>query len=457
MERISQYPYHLARLVAARLKLQRGHTPSESVLTRLLETLYFASLKTDEGRQIICTVNFVDRNMPDAWPATRPPASRWVHVPFDRPLPLDVRNLTKLARAADPGVSSLTVYADRKGQLFIWGLVDQEPRHTDRITLDSDTEPARPGLFHVTINGIGNVSVYHHYSLVGSLSQNTLVEAYHDVLWSGPIHETLCRFLRSHLDEQPEMFFAQFEQADRERALRELLLRWLNSLCRILVNIQHYHHGGGLLITPCESFEGLNIKYRLRYDRLVSALVGMIRAHSRCSVSRAVPESPGGVESTLRVVTPPAAGLLHELEERKNEVLGVNRFIASLSCVDGVVLLDRSMAVYGFGVELRTDNRLSEVSIAGDTPASPSRLRVVELTQFGTRHRAMMRYCDQHPGTVGFVVSQDGDIQAMTRVGEHLILWENIDVQLAFKGEAWISGEEQAPTHLQRLNARLND
>ncbi len=454
MERVSQYPYHLARLVAARLKRERGQSPSETVLARLLETLYFASLKTDEGRQIVCTVNFVDRNQPDVWPATRPPASRWVHVPFDRPLPLDVRNLTKLARAADPAVSSLTVYADRKGKLFIWGLVDQEPRHSDRITLDTDVEPTRPGLFHVTINGIGHVSVYHRYSLIGSLSLNALVEAYHDVLWTGPIHDTLCRFLRGYLESHPELFFAQCDLPDRDRALRELLLRWLNSLCRILVNIQHYHHGGGLLITPHESFEGLNIKYRLRYDRLVSALVGMIRAYHRCGQAPS-PAEPSASEGDGRRAAPlSAASLLHELEQRKNEVLGVNRFIASLACVDGVVLLDRSMAVYGFGVELRTDNRVSEVHIAGDTLASPARLRAVELTQFGTRHRAMMRYCDQHPGTVGFVVSQDGDIQAMTRVAEQLVLWENIDVQLAFRGEEWLEGQAHATPVLWRLNAR---
>jgi len=291
MEKNSQYPRHLARLVVARLKTERGQSPPEAVLTRLLETVYFASLKTDEGRQVVCTVNFVDRNQPDVWPATRPPASRWVHVPFDRPLPLDVRNLTKLARATDPSVSSLTVYSDRKGKLFIWGLVDQEPRDTDRITLDADAEPPRPGLFQVSINGIGNVSVYVRYTLVGSLSQGTLVEAYHDVLWAGPIHDALSGYVQAYVEEHPDLFLPQGELPDRQHAQRELL----------------------------------------------------------------------------------------------------------------------------------------------------------------------MRYCDQHPGTIGFAVSQDGDIQAMTKVAQRLILWENIDVQLAFRGEAWRAGEGQGPPLLRRLQARPID
>ena len=32
-------------------------------------------------------------------------------------------------------------------------------------------------------------------------------------------------------------------------------MRWINSICRILMNIQHYRHGGGLLITPQMSLE----------------------------------------------------------------------------------------------------------------------------------------------------------------------------------------------------------
>jgi hypothetical protein len=40
----------------------------------------------------------------------------------------------------------------------------------------------------------------------------------------------------------------------------------------------------------------------------------------------------------------------------------------------------------------------------------------------------MMRYCFAHPKSVGFVVSQDGEIRAMTRVGNRLIMWENLKV-----------------------------
>jgi hypothetical protein len=58
----TQYPCHLARLVSHRLLKERGSAPPERVLVQLLETLYFASFQTDEGRKILCTVDFVDPN-----------------------------------------------------------------------------------------------------------------------------------------------------------------------------------------------------------------------------------------------------------------------------------------------------------------------------------------------------------------------------------------------------------
>ena len=198
-ERTTQYPAHLAKLVAARLRSQLGGAPPEAVLTRLLETLYFASLKTDEGRPVLCTVNYVDPQTIDAAGHVCRPADCWSHVPFERPLPFDVRSLSKLARAADPAVSSLAVYRDKRNKLFIWGMVDQEPRHSEFITLSAAATPERPGLFQATITGAGNISVYQNDTLVGSLEQNTLVEEYHDVLWAGPVHELLVGYLRGYL------------------------------------------------------------------------------------------------------------------------------------------------------------------------------------------------------------------------------------------------------------------
>jgi hypothetical protein len=453
MDCATRYPHHLAKLVAERLHSARGRTPPESVLTRLLETLYFASLKTDEGRRVHCTVDYVDPRQADVDLAKQIRADQWTYARFDRVLPFDVRNVAKLARAADPEVSSLAVFSDRKHRLFTWGMVDQEPRYGEAIALDAPAHQERPGLFQATIAGSGNIAVYHRGILVGSLMQNALVQEYHNVLWSGPVHAILKDHLHRSWAKRREGAAgprlaaphdaaapaAIARAAHPELLTSGLLLRWINAVCRILVNIQRYRHGGGLLIVPQPSSEGLDIKYRLTYDRLLTALAGLVRYQLAPALDAAA--------DALRA--------FHRgLDEHRNEVLGAIRFIASLTSVDGVILLDRSLTVRGFGVELRTDNTLSRVFLAGDAAASPELLRETDSTHFGTRHRAMMRYCHAREGALGFVVSQDGEIQAMTRIGSRLVVWENIDVQLAFAVENQLAaGQGQGPV-LRRYIAR---
>jgi hypothetical protein len=421
----TQYPHHLARLVAERLRADHGRSPPETVLVRLLETLYFTSLKTEEGRRIVCTVTYIEPGAVDSIAASRQIPDQWMCVQFAGAMPLDVRTLSKLAQAADPTVSSLAVTSDAKHRLFICGMIDQEPRFTDTIFVDYLASAPWPGLFQATITGPGDVAVFCQGMLVGSLVQNALVEQYHNVLWSGPVHDVLAEDLRGALDQLAPRVASPGAKAGNEnppgnsatRALdHEILLRWLNCLGRILVGIQYYRSGGGVVIVPDGSLHGMNVRYRLKYDRLLPALVALVcEARSRNMLGDAADSS----------------NLVRQIDKHKAELFGAIRFIAALARVDGIVALDRSLAVQGFGVELRSDSPLANVFAAGDALATEALLRRVDVASFGTRHRAVMRYCSEQAGSLGFVVSHDGDIQAISRIGPRLVFWENIDVQLA--------------------------
>ncbi len=211
-------------------------------------------------------------------------------------------------------------------------------------------------MFQATITGAGNISVYQNDTLIGSLEQNTLVEEYHDVLWAGPVHELLVGYLRGYLVETEAR---RPEAIEPETLEAELLMRWINAICRILMNIQRYRHGGGLLITPQAKLDGLNVKYKIRYDRLLNSLRGMVESQLLASLaSHGRPSTEETTEAILPYALEEANVFGRELVERMKEVLGAVRFISSLSCVDGFVLLDRRMVVHGFGVEVRTDNLL---------------------------------------------------------------------------------------------------
>jgi hypothetical protein len=446
MKRAAKYPQHLAKYVAARLRGSGEPCPPESVLQRLFETMYFASLRTDEGRPCRVHVNYID-NQQSSESVHASHGDRWACVRFDRPFPLDVPTLTKLAEAADPAVSSLAVFADAENKLFVWGMIDQELRYPEYAALDWPTSPHRPGLFQVGIHGVGSIAVYKDYSLICSLEQNTLVQQYHDVLWYGPIHTMLRSHVLDGWERRVELPEGGEPDADAPIA-DELLTRWLNSLCRILLHVQQYRHGGGLLIVPRTTGQDVNVKYRLRYDRLPRALASLVskhqRAHGLMTKIHGQYRDPRGLSPCQ--LHEDLASQRKQVESHRNELLGCIRFIASLSRVDGFVMLDRDLVVHGFGVELRTDSPLGKVFLAGDSHANPRLMRTATLDEFGTRHRAMMRHCFEKSGTIGFVVSQDGEVRAMTRIGDRLIMWENINVQLAFRAE-----NRMAPPHFLSL------
>lgn len=65
----------------------------------------------------------------------------------------------------------------------------------------------------------------------------------------------------------------------------------------------------------------------------------------------------------------------------------------------------------------------------------------------------MMRYCSSHPGALGFVVSQDGFVRAITRVGSKVVMWENIRVRNEFESDT--SKQEVCP-HCENFAEQVN-
>jgi hypothetical protein len=85
------------------------------------------------------------------------------------------------------------------------------------------------------------------------------------------------------------------------------------------------------------------------------------------------------------------------------------------------------LEVCGFGVEITADAEPNMVIRALD-PECGNR-EVIDYAHYGTRHRSMMRYCHAIPGSIGFVISQDGDVRAMLSQGDGVVMWENLKIQ----------------------------
>ena len=117
-----------------------------------------------------------------------------------------------------------------------------------------------------------------------------------------------------------------------------------------------------------------------------------------------------------------------ELRDAEDEVTGCVRFLASLSRVDGLIWLDSSLRLKAFGVEITIRDDPDSVFLAQNPMGTKT--NKLNPNSFGTRHRSMLRYCNAHPDSVGLVVSQDGNVRAVTRGDKGVFLWDNVQIKL---------------------------
>ena len=78
----------------------------------------------------------------------------------------------------------------------------------------------------------------------------------------------------------------------------------------------------------------------------------------------------------------------------------------------------------GFGVEITAPE--IEIDVVTVRAGNSTVGRKVALERFGTRHRSMFRYCAANPGSVGFVLSEDGPVRAVLRHSNKVLVWDNI-------------------------------
>src|SRR6266567_3843972 len=174
-------PQRVGRLIADYLRDRRSNTPSAQVMQRLVETLFYASLKTEEARGVSCTIVFVDsgtdlNEVPDS--ARR--SHRYVYVPLARPIILTPASLAKFSHAAPPWASCIAI-RQKNDHLEICGLFDQEIHYQNALNREGEARFFRPGWFQIEVNGTGMLTVYDDRKLLARLSQDSLVTTFHDV------------------------------------------------------------------------------------------------------------------------------------------------------------------------------------------------------------------------------------------------------------------------------------
>lgn len=413
----------------------KGEKPSENILKELFNVLFYASLSTEESDFVKVTVTLLSKEFRKS-PSANSTYDEARFFPFIEPIVLTEKSLIKLSKAADPWSSSLAIDYNENNELYIYGMIDQALHFQSFLNYEREEKPNAPGIIQVMVEDVGVLNVIFDFEPIATLNKNELTRSYIDVFKYGPI-ASFVRNNTSHLKRFTEDLikngkYKEFKIADWEDTIETL---YIQSICRILLKIKNYHHGGAIVITN-DFINDFVLKYKLTYDRLQVAQENFL---SSSILFDSVTMDLDRAEKSKKQFVPMEdyidyAESVDEILEIDEELKGAVRFISSLSCVDGLVVLSYQLNVQNFGTVIEQKFPPDEVWVSTTARIGES-IKAMDPKHLGTRHRSMFAYCNGNPDALGFVISQDGEIRAVMKVGEKVVVWEHIKVHQYLKSK----------------------
>jgi hypothetical protein len=204
-------------------------------------------------------------------------------------------------------------------------------------------------------------------------------------------------------------------------------------------------HGGALLITSEDGVAQLDVKYALNYPRVPEALLTAGVSTIKATTARdLISETIDAFEppDPMRDAVPVVDYLTESVEDAttqnaRSELNGAIWFVACLTRVDGLVVLSPDLTVSGFGAVIHVEESPEHILVAQDADGTPDRLKAIPIEHYGTRHQSMMRYCNAVPSSIGFVISQDGDVRVIRKVNDLLVMWDSVQLHREIYASEW--------------------
>ncbi len=416
---------HLAAHVASRLRARGHKRPSEPVIRKVLRELYYASLRTEEGRFVGASLTFADPRQPDR----HPPMLRRHNYPRFFSLgvtaPLTSEQIVKHGRAVDSWSAAIAVYGTKTSNLNIWGFVDQLVENNVSRYRENDGGFDCPGILTLYLEGVGAVSAYSGNCFLGAIRAGTVTVREYDAFAARnvrrkvedayqPIAENMCALL-----EASNSGITQSELSN------SLLSGWSDSLSRVCIGLRRQRCGGSVVITPAPRRKYIQGGKRVRYDRL-----GDMSAYAVLSAYDAV-EARDAIGPWARGVMPRRLYgdfVLSEADQidAAAALSAAVKVVTGFASTDGAVLVDQYLRVIRFGAKLHAPASSMRI-VDGATYERSGRLKESDVSRLGTRHSSVFAYCRADKRAVGVIASQDGEVRVVTSIGaDKLALYEGV-------------------------------
>jgi hypothetical protein len=408
------YPPDLARYVEEHWPQGRALRLPRELLSEALSVAFQSSMTEEEGRPTRYRLLLMPASdLPEAGA----PNQGVLRLRFDHSRPLSADELRRLSPSAPFETSLIGAHAE-EGKLRIWGLAHSGPAWLAPTWGGRDVVPnwTFDPIVHVT--GPGRLAVRCAGKLVGALERSGLVDAMMDVFDSQWLPAL---FARERENVRAEHAAVQAQTSSPTLADHSLVGRvGQHMLRRVIQLVRGARHGGLILVLddqspPLSSGGGLRLKYRFDQDEpsrryrtlLFRILESVAAATSKPSVGWsdfALDGSPG-------------------LEKLEQSVFEQSRLIANLTAIDGAVVLDKRLALLGFGAEV-SGELAGPVEVWRALDTEGQLLEPSDVESVGTRHRAAYRFVHDHPAGLAIVISHDGGVSFVAQRDRRVVFWE---------------------------------
>ncbi|MBD9405042.1 hypothetical protein IB236_06835 [Acidovorax sp. ACV02] len=430
----SLYPPDLVPLVQSawattnRLRGEkRPPLPASDLLKELLALVYHTSLLREEGRKLLFRIIYLPRGSSKKISHARHSNSRLAVFTEDRSL--NVSELRRLAPAADSRRTMICADYDSETGWRVWGLLDTGVNWWQFTRHEADRGFAPPQDLAIGSPGPGEITVSSGGTVLLALRNGSAFLPQGSALNAGPVS--------THLEPTRRKLYRdsigrlKVKKWDKENHDNDYPKRFHDMcLSRILSGIRELAHGGTLLVVPNQLSasdprlaDRVNIKHPCDYDYLWELMLQHLELHHKYYAlhfplwDSEVPIDP---EKYHQISILESAKIDND-EALKDAV----RFIASLSAVDGALVITDRFRVLGFGAEVIAQSpTLREVQLAMNPEATTK--QPVSIEAYGTRHRSAFRFCSTYEDGIAFIVSSDGGVKATKRIGSEVLLWPEV-------------------------------
>jgi hypothetical protein len=316
---------------------------------------------------------------------------------------LSVNEIVHLAPACNPEKTWLLAeYAKKSGELRLWGIIDTDSNFSE---------------LQIRVFGPGEMKIILHGRTLCSFKDGKIFHPERGLINSGNIYKF---FKTTSLELAREVVTAtggiNSEGRIVERDFRAM--SYLFTLREIIEKIQQLKHGGCILIVPeNKTGMGVNVKYQCQDKTIWTCLRGKLILHDKYFA--ALESKPSGQRDAENVTS-----LQDQRTDVENGLREALETLVRFTAVDGAVLINRKFELLGFGAVVHT-KKTAQYKVFRCEDRQALRVREIDIENYGTRHRSAFEFCFRNRPSVAVVVSQDGGIKTVIRIGKHIYFWEN--------------------------------